>query len=102
MKSYLDIEKIEVKKTKVNMVVSQPIDKDSTEREATTDLLLKMCLMGCSPNAINQLIDEGCLSQFDFNEIAYARTKVLDIARNLKITIGNKLDNVRPQTHKFY
>lgn len=102
MKDYLYQENIEVKKTKINLVISQPIDSYSSAHDAATDLLVKTCLIGGSTNVINQLIDEGSLTDDDFENIAYAREQVLDIARELKIDLSARLKSVKPKNHRFY
>lgn len=97
MNKFTYLEKIEKKQTKISLTVSNA----SPHRDEFVDLILKGLIIGGSTNCLKQVgLKE--LEKSDFHAVQRAQNEFSKIFYKLVDQLGDKLNDVKPQTHRFY
>jgi len=99
MSIYLN--KVIVKKTKVQVVLDSQITSYQNTKECFNELIIKSLITGASANCLKQISKAGVENE-EFKAIKEAQQKFNKIYCELERKLSLITDNSCPSTHTFY
>ena len=99
----LDLQKIEIKKTKINLVLESECKNNEDEKEAFKKLLAISLLSGVSGNCFRQVSKEKLTKTFDFDRLHILQDEMNILIQKMMTEIdrSEKIDGIKYESITF-